>query len=72
MTKKTPHRFSKRAIAERIALCGAYSDYYLQCSGFAGIDRINVNNASVGFALQRALRAEAERRPDLFPKETTS
>jgi hypothetical protein len=67
---------SKRQIAKRIYVAfeftGPYRTgaYEIRTGGFAGLDSaIRVERASAGHAIVRALRAEAAKRPDLFPTE---
>lgn len=59
---------SKRQIARMIYLTGMSGNYKVVTSGFAGLPYgIDVTNAPVGFAIQRALREQATAKTELFP-----
>jgi hypothetical protein len=70
---------TKRQIAKRIWLGFDFypdgrptGEYAIHTSQFGGLDAvIVVSKASVGFAIIRALRAEALARPSLFPQSAS-
>lgn len=59
---------SQREINRRIFVGGIAPNYMLHTYGFGGLPHsIDLTNASVGFAMQRALREVAAEKPHLFP-----
>lgn len=58
---------TKRELQSRIFLSGQWGSYTVRTGYFDGHLDIPVHTVRVGNAIVRALRAEAEKRPDLFP-----
>jgi hypothetical protein len=59
---------SKREISHLIFLSGQRpTGYRIHCARLDGLDDIDTATAVVGFAIVKALREVAQRRPDLLP-----